>query len=51
MTKADLTRAGIANLDVLEAKDFGATCFVEAYGFGHAGISPICIFIVCVDRR
>ncbi|MCY1410803.1 hypothetical protein D3C87_2065910 [compost metagenome] len=51
MTKANLTRAGIANLDVLEAKDFGATSFVKAYGFSHACISPLCVFIGCVITR
>jgi hypothetical protein len=35
MTQADLARTWITDVDLFQAKDFGTTGFVKAYGFGH----------------
>ncbi|MNQ88164.1 hypothetical protein D3C85_1034190 [compost metagenome] len=51
MTQPNLTRAGLANLDVFVAKHLGTTGFVEAYGFSHVCYLQSAIWTNCVDLR
>ncbi|MNP86834.1 hypothetical protein D3C76_1873150 [compost metagenome] len=51
MTQTNLAWTGIADFDILVAKDFGTTGFVEAYGLGHFSYSPVCNIGCCVDLR
>ncbi|MNR15325.1 hypothetical protein D3C85_1318530 [compost metagenome] len=36
MTQPNLTRTGLADLDLFKAKNLGATGFIKSYDLGHA---------------